>query len=382
MVHKERKTLWDTKHILTKFRGDSLWIPCESIQSDCDTILFTPNPVQSCYHESSPSKQRLTYEQRHSLRGPLTHAQVDHTAITNQVSKDEDNRTSGGRYPGSNLEVEEHNERPNSQHEPDRKRHTPEIINQAISETVSQGDDRVNPIRVDVEVSRTNGTELEGKTDVLSGISDNGVSTLNVNAAEISAIQSEEDPVIHDTTKVSDVHQKTPSCSAAPVIGLSTEDAEQEAQVKPRRMTTRAQAQAASEKTASSQTRSPSLSSFEPPIIHPFFLVPQSALPDRDYGLPPAEAEDTRRMLMLWVQKQEEVCRGADTLYKGLLKADRMRKTVFKWCKAEGHVGEMSDGEDWYDKDEWGLDEDLKKGHDEDEDDTATQGKKTRGRRT
>lgn len=74
---------------------------------------------------------------------------------------------------------------------------------------------------------------------------------------------------------------------------------------------------------------------------------------------------------MLYVQKQEEVCRGSWRLYEGLLKADRLRKTVFRWAKAEAHVGEMSDGEDWYDKEEWGLEEDLKKGHDEDEDDAG-----------
>jgi hypothetical protein len=59
-----------------------------------------------------------------------------------------------------------------------------------------------------------------------------------------------------------------------------------------------------------------------------------------------------------------------------------MKKDVFSWCKADGHVGELSDGEDWYDREEWGLEEDLKKGQFEEEDDTANQGKKTRGRRT
>jgi hypothetical protein len=55
-----------------------------------------------------------------------------------------------------------------------------------------------------------------------------------------------------------------------------------------------------------------------------------------------------------------------------------------KWAKAEGHVGlnrDMSDGEDWYDKEEWGLEEDLKKGQDEEEEDAATTAKKTRARR-
>lgn len=147
------------------------------------------------------------------------------------------------------------------------------------------------------------------------------------------------------------------------------------------RMRTRAQAQAASDNFTTAPTRSPSPASSISTFVHPFFLVPSSAHPDRDFGLPPAEAEDTRRVLMSYVQKQEEVCRGVGKLYEGLLRADRLRKTVLQWCKAEEHVGEMSDGEDWYDKEEWALDEDLKKGHDEEEDEGGNQGKKTRGRR-
>lgn len=153
----------------------------------------------------------------------------------------------------------------------------------------------------------------------------------------------------------------------------------------PHRMQTRAQAQAKSDKTASSRTRSASPASWNPPVVHPLFLMPASASPDRNFGLPPGEAEETRRMVTLYTQKQEEVCRSAEKLYFGLLKADRMRKTVFKWCKAEGHIGEMSDGEDWYDKEEWGLDEDLRKGQEEEEEDkdrekeaTGAQAKKTR----
>ncbi|KAI0204570.1 RXT2-like protein [Astrocystis sublimbata] len=117
--------------------------------------------------------------------------------------------------------------------------------------------------------------------------------------------------------------------------------------------------------------------------IHPMFLPPRSARPDRDLGIPESEAEDMRRMLQLIVQKQEEVCRGVKRLYEGLLRANRMRKTVFQWSKHEAHVGpnrDMSDGEDWYDKEEWNLEEDLKKGQDEEEDEPQTT-KKTRNRR-
>ena len=152
------------------------------------------------------------------------------------------------------------------------------------------------------------------------------------------------------------------------------------AQPPPRRMRTRAQAQAVNEPTIPSRSETPE--SWIPPEIHPLFKIPTTAKPDRDFGLLPKEAEETRRLLNAYVQKQEEICRGSEKLYEGLLRADWQRKAVLKWCKAEGHVGEMSDGEDWYDKEEWGLEGDLEKGQNEDDgDNNVIQGKKTRGRR-
>lgn len=142
------------------------------------------------------------------------------------------------------------------------------------------------------------------------------------------------------------------------------------------RMTTRARAHAAS---TPSPPHSPS-SSIN--AIHPLFLFSVDSLPDRDFGLPPNEAEETRMLLMAYIQKQDEVSRITSDLYQGMLQADRMRQDVIKSCKAEAHLGEMSDGEDWYDKMEWKLDQDLMKGRDEEEDDTAVAGKKsTRQRR-
>jgi hypothetical protein len=122
----------------------------------------------------------------------------------------------------------------------------------------------------------------------------------------------------------------------------------------------------------------------QPPFVHPMFLPPGSIKADRDLGLPEGEAEDVRRLLALFVQKQEEVCRGVRRLHDGLYKAHRLRKDVLHWSKAEAHSGvnrDMSDGEDWYDKEEWGLTEDLKKGQDDEEEDTTTTAKKTRARR-
>ncbi|KAL3459940.1 RXT2-like protein [Aspergillus heterothallicus] len=155
----------------------------------------------------------------------------------------------------------------------------------------------------------------------------------------------------------------------------------------PRRMTTRAQANAGQpldhdgrESSVSSET----LSSL--PTPHPLYLVSDSARPDANFGLPPNEAEETRRLLWSYVQKQEETVRGFEHLLESLLRACRMKEDVLEWCKAEGHVGELSDGEDWYDREKWGLaeGEDLKKGADEDEIEPVEESrsnKRGRGRR-
>lgn len=144
-------------------------------------------------------------------------------------------------------------------------------------------------------------------------------------------------------------------------------------------MTTRAQARTSPSPDADFPSPSPAPSSI--PSIHGFFHVPRSALPDRDYGLPASEADDTRRMLLLYCQKQEQVVREAEQMLEGLLKADRMRKEVWRWCKTEGHQGEMSDGEDWYDMDEWNLSAPLMKGKDEEEveDEGRVKGRRRRG---
>lgn len=136
----------------------------------------------------------------------------------------------------------------------------------------------------------------------------------------------------------------------------------------------------------SSHLAPPSVASegFDQQFVHPMFLPPDQSRPDRDVGLPEQEAEDIRRLLALYIQKQEEVCRGVTRLHDGLNRAQRLRTDVLRWSKAEAHSGvnrDMSDGEDWYDKEEWGLADDLKKGQDDEEEDTTTTGKKTRARR-
>jgi hypothetical protein len=91
-------------------------------------------------------------------------------------------------------------------------------------------------------------------------------------------------------------------------------------------------------------------------------------------------------LLWAYIQKQEVTIRLLSEMLDHLLKAYRMKDDVWEWCKAEGHVGEMSDGEDWYDPQRWGLaeGETLRKGADDDEievDEGRATGKRGRTRR-
>ena len=73
-------------------------------------------------------------------------------------------------------------------------------------------------------------------------------------------------------------------------------------------------------------------------------------------SLPPLPiAEESKRLLTAVVQKQTEIVQGVSQLHNNLLRAARLKETVWRWCRAEGYVNEMSDGEDWVDLDQWGL---------------------------
>ena len=113
--------------------------------------------------------------------------------------------------------------------------------------------------------------------------------------------------------------------------------------------------------------------------IDPIFLLPAqisaqgSAVRGSSFltslsGLSIEEGTDIRKLLTMYIQKQEETVRGYEAVLGKLTKAKRMKEDVLEMCKAEGHVGEMSDGEDWVDTQKWGLGPgELKKGKDEED---------------
>ncbi|MCJ1439017.1 hypothetical protein MMC27_008407 [Xylographa pallens] len=379
MVHKEKRTLWTVKHLLTKFRGDSNCIPGKYLRSTDDAALFPIETIQNELISSSVSTQ-LNGHKGAQEKAPQDEnngaAVTTHSfgiAIGQSLRSDENalasKMTSGACQHDRSPEAVTEPRIANNKERPSSTQNSPQLIADMKGETATESckrpiNDSTHSRNVDQRptIEGSSAQELNEINDSCGSNIEKGTRENHSAQAALEYSKYESEP-LESGPLVDDVEMKT------------------DVRVPVRRMRTRAQAQAVSDKTLSSHTRSSSPDSPEASRIHPLYLISHSAVPDRDCGLPSVEAEETRRILMMWVQKQEEVVRGAERLYGDLLKADWMRKMVIKWCKAEGHVGEMSDGEDWYDKEEWALEEDLKKGQLEEEDESTNQGKKTRGRR-
>ncbi|OBT40201.1 hypothetical protein VE00_08744 [Pseudogymnoascus sp. WSF 3629] len=365
MMQKEKETLWKMKRLLTRLSGDHIWVPTALLETPNDISFFGDGRNE--YREHLLEKNRLedARSEDTDMNGAIL-AQLDAgtpgQAVDNSATENEIAMVDVPTQNGSAQEVK-----------------TSTSIEPAVAEDVAaatNGDTNTTELDADKKAAGPHESENEqnaNETDKMDGVVTDGELKA---AATTDAEESAEDKA----NQFEDPDTTLPDPDV-PADDESEEKDETDAP-EPRRMRTRAQAQAASDDNVRSRTRSLSTSSNDS-FIHPFFLAPQSAIPDRDIGLPTQEADETRRLLQLFVQKQEEVCRGSEKLYAGLLKADRLRSDVMKWAKAEAHTGEngMSDGEDWYDMEEWNLDEELKKGQDEDDEDAATTAKKTRTRR-
>jgi hypothetical protein len=360
MVQKEKSSLWRMKHLLTKLSGDQSWVPCEMMETDDDIRLFGDG--RNGYREHVQEKERLhveAYEEKLALKAIA----AAESALDRSLE------------PGPAVEAADATSEPLPEEEDVAMIEASTAETPAVDSTTTPGDPPE-----DSELAKSDTEATEKNSTIV-------VETLVVGATgEINKLGhlAEGDGMIGVAT--AEEIEKVPGSAefTPPDDTINGEEATTENQddnpAPITRMRTRAQAQAATDETPASRNRSMTPGS-NASYVHPYFMPPSSARPDQDLGLPTQEAEDTRRLLQLYIQKQEEVCRGAQKILDGLMRAERLRAIVLKWSKAEGHIGEMSDGEDWYDKEEWGLTEDLKKGQDEEEEDAATTAKKTRTRR-
>ncbi|KAI0377051.1 RXT2-like protein [Hypomontagnella monticulosa] len=351
IMHKENAALWRVKHLQTKLVGDHIWAPCEIMLGSNDIELYRDDYMDYSSRAHGSVKSDATMLPLEDARSKASNngdvimknggpVGTDEAAITN------------GEKPSADVPMVD------AETTADTETDQPEP-SAASSKANAEGH------KQDAENNKQNGTS--SKPEEKNAKSDTTEDKQNAIATASNGVNES-----HTTESNSGLAGTDGVASEVQGEADKTDKAIQHNQV--------------NKEVEHEGSRAVSVMSefTDDPPIHPLFLPPRSAHPDRDLGIPEAEAEDMRRLLQLYVQKQEEVCRGAKRLYEGLLRADRMRKTVLQWSKYEAHVGpnrDMSDGEDWYDKEEWGLEDDLKKGQDEEEEDTTQTTKKTRTRR-
>ncbi|MCJ1314193.1 hypothetical protein MMC25_007873 [Agyrium rufum] len=350
-VHRERQTLAHIKRLAMAFRGDNTWATGDQINAATDRAMFG---MEETVSEAIPGSSALVAIEQNDT--PTDDTVLDHNSkafiidVPQVTAGPENTQIRSLHIADDNLSTQ------------DPPNLTSTIGSKAEGVAAKIFDDASSNSQQPTVVS-PNPLNISGSPKLLpEGLSSNADDQAGLTEPHVLANN------MGNTANVA--HHPA-----------GVKDIDQQQSLPPRRMTTRAQAQAASEYTAVSTNRSTSPGLSETSAVHPLFNINPDAVPDINYGLPPGLAEDARISLFLWVQKQEEVVRGAIRLYEGLLKADTMRKSVMSWCKAEAHLGEFSDNEDWYDKEEWGLEENLAKGQLEEEDEGVHQGKKTRGRR-
>lgn len=365
-LRQERALLWRARNLYREFLGDCSWMPCGTVETSEDRWIFEPRIMNSQPNTSgiaSPSASGSSDAQKNGAQESLLGAMSQEGSETVQGEEDRLSQPAENDVKMTDAE--------NNENKPEEKNaeQTKEPKSEEIDTTV--GDVSQHPGTVQPDGNHENGDVIE-----------NAQSNKNKPPGSEEASTRNGKSKAHDADDM-DARSDTQEAEDAEMQNGSPEPYS--------RMATRAWANSSNpqqEDGFSHRSFTPSNDPFTSlPTPHPLFLVPNSIRPDPNYGLPPNEAEDTRRLLWSYIQKQEETVRGFEHMHESLLRACRMKEDVLEWCKAEGHVGEMSDGEDWYDHEKWGLaeGEDLKKGADEDEieavDESRATGKRGRGRR-
>ncbi|KAL4868172.1 hypothetical protein BDV12DRAFT_170186 [Aspergillus spectabilis] len=373
-LRQERALLWRARNLHRQFLGDGPWAPCGIFETSEDRSIFEPR-IASTGHSSL-----------------LPHYKIK--GVSASANGDLDG--SRERAQNSLPSIDPSKGADSLQHRHDNAANATNDV-----EMTDGPNDRTEHASGNSEANHSKEPKFEEIDTLVGDLPQH--SEIREEAVNINGDKTEKLPGDHDRLSNTDGTVGKEANNGGADQGLQTNGDREEEEDKdvemqngsspepPRRMTTRAQANAGQPQQdndsgrASPSPSSDTLSSL--PTPHPLYLVPDSVRPDSNFGLPPNEAEDTRRLLWSYVQKQEETVRGFEHMLETLLRACRMKDDVFEWCKAEGHVGELSDGEDWYDREKWGLaeGEDLKKGADEDDlepvEESRSSNKRGRGRR-
>lgn len=312
MLRRERETLWKAKRLLRRFRGEADWAPLDNFETEGDEMLLHDHPAGGVTNGNLSDVPSITMSVDEApVVAPETHLG---DPVPNGL-------TEGPTQPGENAE--------NGVHAADM---ATDLASGTKETHPSQPDTTTQPQPADAQTNPSEETPRDPDT-TMGEATDDAVPREN---PALASLRQSPDP---------------PSSEQGSTGGHI--------------MTTRARARSPEQNEATSQPPSPSPSdSASVPPIHPWFTAPSTSIPSADLGLPASEAEETRKLLLLYCQKQEQTIRSLEGLAFGLQKADRLRKFVYESAKASGHlvddgkgnmVTEMSDGEDWYDPEEWGL---------------------------
>ncbi|KIW91248.1 uncharacterized protein Z519_08144 [Cladophialophora bantiana CBS 173.52] len=362
-LRQERANLWRAKNLNRQFMGDEPWIPCESTEGTDDWDLFEPKPKLPTPQAGKKRKRGFKNETSQNGINRHNHANGgrDQSAANPEAGVPENSSTANdGHHPimtsKSRMHAEIAAEHPAKEEAGESDRPTMNGIHKKDGEPASKnkmaGDDPEEARGASITLP-VDGQEEEGEGE--------------------EEQRQQQEP------------QQEQEGEAA---------SEDDSRPKPTRRITRALAAEHNSSSAPTPPLSPdsTVSSIDSYLLQPdplFLLPPVLAANHRPprslarLGLPVDELIETRRLLMMYIQKQEESVRGYEAVLGKLIKAKRMRDKVWNWCRTEGHVGEWSDGEDWIDAEAWGLQPDeLRKGKDEEVDeaqeDTGRKGKRRR----
>jgi hypothetical protein len=370
-LRQERANLWRAKHLNRQLIGDESWMPCGAVESASDWNLFEPR--KRSFEETNGVRKRKRESTLAEVVKNGGTKVTDHTVETGQMTsarteKEVHGHSSALSTSGKSAEGGQDVAMPDAGH----------------NDELSTG--------FPVEEERNGMEDQAAKTDrIPDNVQEESIKDSNL-LPETNGIHAPNTSEIEDTQPGEDkqgpaVH-RAENTDAEAAIGNGDEhsskhDSEPDDATPPpptRRITRALAANNTSNPHSTAPTPplspTPTLSSSSTSSllqIDPLFLLTPSVKPTNAasawFGIPAEEAAETRRLLTTYVQKQEESVRGYEAVLAKLMKAQRLRDEVLEMCKAEGHVGEMSDGEDWIDYEHWGLQPgEVRKGRDEDED--------------
>lgn len=356
-IREERNNLWRAKNLYRHFVGDESWIPCGRTEQSSDWHLFEPNPSSNGRLSSgeSPSKRRRLET------GHLPNGEADGDI---SILHDAEGANVVGEMMGSTTSEMQIDDRGMD----GEKREGQTDVQMGDAEAP-----KTNGIHNDHELEEADVTAIEGKAQHNRPERDaERTADSNSNNQKLAHGSNRDRPPENNelsVTKQEEDNEHSVSPISTPPLPT-------------RRITRALAAEGATPQIVSPPPTSPTLSIQSPSLLepHPFFLLPPSLAayhaPHSSHplplhlahsGLPPDELLETRKLLSLYIQKSEETIRGLESIYAKLFKAKRRRDLVWEWSAAEGHVGEMSDGEDWINVDKWRITrEELRKGRDED----------------